>query len=129
MINFKYCDGDSPKEERNDCTVRALKISTGCKYYDAFRLLHNAGRKPNKGFFIEKMLKTNSYHFGHTFTKLKFRKPITLVKFIKKYNEGTYYVRKSRHVFVVKDGVVLDMYNPGAYSRVLMAWKVEPLLQ
>lgn len=129
MIDFKYCTGNSPSDEKNDCTVRALKIATGCKYYDAYKLLANAGRKPNRGFFVERLLKTNSFYFGCAFTKLKFRKPITLVRFVKKYDKGIFYVRKRGHVFVVKDGVAIDMMEPRPYSRIIMAWKVEPLLQ
>ena len=129
MIDFKYDKGNSPADERNDCTVRALKIATGCKYYDAYRFLSNAGRKSNRGFYIENVLKTSSFYFGCQFTKLKFRKPITLRKFITNNSKGTFYVRKRGHVFVVKDGVVYDEVKPGQYSMVLMAWKVEPLLQ
>jgi hypothetical protein len=129
VINFKYDKGNSPSEERNDCTVRALKIATGCKYYDAYRFLYNAGRKPNKGFYIEKVLKKSCFYFGCQFTKLSFRKPITLSKFIKNYDKGVFYLRKRGHVFVVKDGIVHDDIKPRPYSMILMAWKVEPLLQ
>lgn len=128
MINFKYDGGNSPSDERNDCSVRALKIATGCKYYDAYRLLFNAGRKPNRGFYIERLLKKSSFYFGCQFTKLKFRKAITLKRFLQNNSKGIFYVRKRGHVFVVKDGIIHDTIKPRQYSMILMAWKVEPLL-
>jgi len=39
---FKDCAG-SPEEERNDCTVRALAISTGMPYHDCYMYLANFG--------------------------------------------------------------------------------------
>jgi hypothetical protein len=123
---FKDCAG-SPEEERNDCTVRALAISTGMPYHDCYMYLANFGRKPNKGTNIRKFFKNNRTVFHYCFTKLKFRKSITLNKFVKKYPEGTFYVRKSKHVFVVKDGVAIDMSKPSTYCRITDAWEVTSL--
>ena len=55
---FKDCAG-SPENERNDCTVRALAISTGKPYWDAYTVLQTFGRKPNKGTNIRKFFKNN----------------------------------------------------------------------
>lgn len=120
---FKDCAG-SPDNERNDCTVRALAIATGESYHNCYMLLANFGRKPNRGTNIRKFFKSNSSVLGHQFKKLRFRKAITLNKFVKRYPIGTYYVRKSGHVFVVKDGVAIDMFKPGAYCRITDAWEV-----
>ncbi len=120
---FKDCGG-SPEYERNDCTVRALAISTGKPYEEAYSILQNFGRKPNKGTNIRKFFKNNKIVLGYWFKKLSFRKQITLNKFIKKYPEGTYYVRITRHVFVVKDGVAIDMVKPRTYCRITDAWSV-----
>lgn len=120
---FKDCAG-SPEEERNDCTVRALTIATGCSYHDAYMILANFGRKPNKGTNIRKFFKNNKTVFNFWFKKLRFRKQITLNKFVKKYPIGTYYVRISRHVFVVKDGVAIDAVRPKTYCRITDAWEV-----
>jgi hypothetical protein len=125
MIQYQYCSGNSPKDERNDCTVRALAIATDSKYYDAYKLLYNAGRKPNKGFHIERLLRSSCFYLGCQFVKLKFRKSITLNRFIKKYPAGIFYVKKRGHVFVVKDGIVLDMFKNGPYTKVIAAWRVE----
>jgi hypothetical protein len=120
---FKDCGG-SPEHERNDCTVRALAISTESSYHDAYMILHNFGRRPNKGTNIRKFFKNNRTVLNRAFKKLRFRKQITLNKFAKKYPIGTYYVRISRHVFVVKDGVAIDMTRPGPYCRITDAWEV-----
>jgi len=123
---YKDCAG-SPEEEHNDCTVRALVISTGMPYHDCYMYLANFGRKPNRGTNIRKFFKNNRTVFNSSFTKLKFRKAITLNKFVKLYPSGTYYVRKSRHVFVVKDGVAIDMSKPKTFCRITDAWEVKPL--
>lgn len=120
---FKDCAG-SPENERNDCTVRALTISTGKPYWECYNVLAKFGRKPNKGTNIRKFFKNNKTVFNFWFKKLRFRKQITLNKFIKKYPVGTYYVRISRHVFVVKDGVAIDAVRPKTYCRITDAWEV-----
>jgi len=124
MIEYYKDCGGSPEYERNDCTVRALAISTGLPYSDCYTVLANFGRKPNKGTNIRKFFKNNSSVLGFWFKKLRFRKQITLNKFIKKYSMGTYYVRISRHVFVVKDGVAIDMIKPKTFCRITDAWEV-----
>jgi hypothetical protein len=120
---FKDCGG-SPENERNDCTIRALAISTGEPYEKCYMKLWRFGRKPNKGTNIRKFFKNNKVIFGYCFKKLKFRKSITLNRFVKKYFFGTYYVRISGHVFVVKDGVAIDMTKPKTYCRITDAWEV-----
>ncbi len=122
---FKDCGG-SPDGERNDCTVRALAISTGRPYEEAYSILQTFGRKPNKGTNIRKFFKNNKIVLDFWFKKLRFRKQITLNKFVKKYPLGTYYVRITKHVFVVKDGVAIDMSKPRPYCRITDAWEVIP---
>jgi hypothetical protein len=120
---FKDCAG-SPENERNDCTVRALSISTSQPYHDCYMLLASFGRKPNKGINIKNFFKNNKAILGHIFKKMPFRKPITLYKFVRQYPLGTFYVRIRGHVFVVKDGVAIDMMKPKTYCRITDAWSV-----
>ena len=129
MIPFFKDSGGSPLEEKNDCTVRAQAVATGRPYHDCYMLLSTFGRKPNKGTSAVKFFSNNKCFFGHVFRKLKFRKPVTLRKFVKRYPEGTYYVRKSRHVYVVKDGVAIDTFRPKPLERITDAWEVVPLEQ
>lgn len=124
MINYIIEDAGSPSSERNDCTVRALAIATETSYNKAYMKLAAAGRKRNKGFHVCDILKSNSVHFDHTFKKLRFRKGITLRKFLKNYPKGIYYVQKRGHVFVIRDGAVLDTFKPGAYTIIIKAWEV-----
>ncbi len=124
MIEYFKDGGGSPDYERNDCTVRALAIATLVPYWKCYQVLAEFGRKPNKGTNIRKFFKNNKMVLGYWFKKLKFRKQITLNKFVKKYPEGTFYVRISKHVFVVKDGVAIDMVRPKTYCRITDAWEV-----
>jgi len=124
MIRYIEENGGSPPSEKNDCTVRALAISTGSTYNKAYMLLCSAGRKRNRGFVIEKFLKKNCSYLGHCFHKLPFRKPITIQKFIQKYPKGVFYTKIRGHVFVIKDGAVYDMVEPRPMQRVTAAWEV-----
>lgn len=124
MIKYQEDKGGSPPNENNDCTVRALAIATNSSYTKAYMLLCQAGRKHNRGFVIEKLLKKNCSYLGHSFFKLPFRKPITIQKFIKKYPKGVYYTKIRGHVFVIKDGTVYDMVEPRPMQRVTDAWEV-----
>ena len=126
MIGIKYQEekAGSPPEEKNDCTVRALAIATNSTYTKAYMILCNAGRKHNKGFYIEKLLKKNCSYLGHCFFKLPFRKPITVQKFIQKHPKGVYYVKIRGHVFVIKDSTVYDMVEPRPLQRITDAWEV-----
>lgn len=127
MIEHHYSTAGSPTNEQNDCTVRSLTISTGKPYQECYRYLFNCGRKPNKGFVTERMFKKKTnYILGSKFEKLPFRKKITLNKFLQKHPEGTYYVKKRGHVFVIKDSVVIDMLKPQRFCRIIKAWEVTP---
>lgn len=128
MIQFKEAHAGSPSFERADCTVRALALATDAPYYDAYKILSQAGRKSNQGFYVEKFFKKCNFMLGCQFTKLKFRKAVTLQKFLKNYPAGVFYIRKRGHVFVVKNGTVLDTCKPGPLTKVLMAWKVDRVI-
>ena len=127
MINYVFMDADSPSYERNDCTVRTLAITTKTPYLRAFAILSNAGRKRNRGFYIQKFLKTNKRVCGHFFKKLSFRNPITVNKFVQRYPTGTYYVLIRGHVFAIMNGTVYDTIEPKPGQRIKMAWRVEQI--
>lgn len=129
MINYIIEKGGSPDNERNDCTVRAMAIATETSYAKAYMKLAVAGRRRNCGFHVSNILKTQSIHFNCLFKKLRFRKPITLQKFIQRYPKGIFYVQKYGHVFVIRDGAVLDTYRPSPYVRITKAWEVTKLLK
>ena len=127
MIKYIEEGAGSPSNEKNDCTVRALAIATNSSYVKAFAVLCQAGRKRNRGFYIEDLLKRNTTHLKCSFEKLPFRKPITVTKFINRYPEGTFYIRVRGHVFVIKDSTVYDLVEPRPMQRVTMAWRVTSL--
>lgn len=127
MIKYVYNDAGSPNNERNDCTVRTLAITTKAPYLRAFAILCNAGRKRNRGFHIQKYFKTNKRVLNHFFKKLSFRNPITINKFVQRYPSGTYYALIRGHVFAIIDGTVYDIITPKPGQRIKMAWRVEQI--
>ncbi len=42
----------SELKERNDCTVKAIAIATGCTYKQAHKAMADAGRKNGKGAYV-----------------------------------------------------------------------------
>lgn len=126
-MKYIYDEAGSFEQERNDCTVRALALSTNTPYRMAYMMLCQAGRKRNRGFRIDKFLKNSSFYFGHSFFKLKFRKPITIRKFVEKYPKGIFYAKIRGHVFTIKDGTIFDMLEPKPGQRIVKAWRVEPV--
>ena len=48
---------DDGFNESRDCTVRALAISAGIKYYIAHNIARDAGRRNRCGFYVGKLIK------------------------------------------------------------------------
>lgn len=142
----------NPQDIQN-CTVRALANSTGMNLFDADDLLTKHGRERNKGTwnfhaaYIEAGLELvgvygttqqarGLYHnavFGerahanvsyHSYVELQ--KPgITLGKFIKEHQEGSYIILIKGHALALVDGETIDSHPTSAAVSVLMVYKVK----
>jgi len=115
---------DDGFNEYRDCTVRALAISAGIKYYIAHHIARDAGRKNRRGFYVPKIIKEAKKN-GLQFYKCV-RSSITIQKFLKKYPKGRFYCRRSGHAFAVIDGVILDTTPNTPYQRITEAYEFIP---
>jgi hypothetical protein len=115
------------KGEYNDCTVRALSIAAGMPYDEAHSLLAQAGRRPGHRFDFRGYMAGRTEFNGRTVTRVvmpAYRYP-TLAQFIKDFPKGTFILRKTGHVFAVKDGVAYDSAAVGARVRIKNVWYFE----
>lgn len=115
---------DDGFNENRDCTVRALAISTGIKYYVAHNIARDAGRKNRRGFYVPEIIKEAKKN-GLQFYKCV-RSSLTIQKFLKKYPKGRFYCRRSGHAFAVIDGVILDTTPNTPYQRITEAYEFIP---
>ena len=115
---------DDGFNETRDCTVRALAISAGIKYYIAHNIARDAGRRSRCGFYVPKIIKEAKKN-GLQFYKCV-RSSITIQKFLKKYPKGRFYCRRSGHAFAVIDGVILDTTPNTPYQRITEAYEFIP---
>jgi len=111
--------------EKNDCTVKALALSTKLSYEDAHELLRLRGRKNGRG--------CHSYVWGPAFNDAGytlvpvFIKAKTVMGIEKDPNfkkSNNYVVLVRGHILAVRDKKVLDWTN-GRRHRILAVYKVE----
>ena len=130
------------KGEQLDCAVKALSATFEIPYDEAHAFAATQWKRKNRRrTTTSQILKTMSEAcktpvFG------KSAKPISVVNnyptpkkvvkcrtklytFAKNHPEGTFYVLKRGHAFVVKNGEVLDDTKPG--SIVQHSWKIEDI--
>jgi hypothetical protein len=107
--------------ENNDCLVFSLALALDIPYKDAHDICKDSGRKNGEGWYIRKVVHTAA-SYGYNMTSILY------VDLVRKYNKlkfsagwfaktnpvGTFYVAKSGHCFVIKDGVI---YNEGGTNK------------
>lgn len=134
-------DGGRSESKRprqsNDCTAVALALATGVSYDAAYDYLKNErGRKCNRGANFPSNRKNDSA-FGYDFIwesypAIKGQRRMNIASFCATHPTGTYIARVSKHVFLVRDGIVYDAYQDyGSNNRILEprrcvygSWKV-----
>lgn len=138
---FAAMHGESvAREERNDCTVKALAAACGISYDVAHEALARSGRKPRRGSFlvarhfhmfgknllpVDPRNKINQYPKAHR--KLKHVTSYHPRRFPNVWKDGkTYIARSHRHVFAIIDGVTHDWSHCRAL-RVVQLFEVVDL--
>ena len=117
-LPYIYNDAGRKKDrpsERKDCTVRALAISTKTNYVVAHDFLKERGRRCRKTFLFPKK-RSDDYALGYAFIWKSFplrwwgKKRMNPERFAEEFPEGVYICRTAKHVYMVQDGVVHDIF-------------------
>ena len=116
-------DAGSPKDERRDCTVRALSIAAGIPYPVAHRALQSNGRIYRKGLSRKVWFGILDTHFqrviGHKGCTFN-----TVIPTLDKTKN--YIISKRGHSLAVIQGVVHDSFPPKPMSRISGIWEIIP---
>ena len=108
----------------NDCTVRALVLTRGLSYDEAYDVLKAAGRECNKRFLMVAYLSQQPWAHKIAFQAVKGERRMNPVTFTKQFSNGVYICRTAKHVFAVVDGVVLDDHKASPNRCIYTAWKI-----
>lgn len=124
--------------EQRDCAVRAISASFDMPYDEAHQFAENAwSRERKRGTSTQNILsffRSYKEYGGKSIQQMSNRSRYpykdgrvvecqsTLGKFAKSNPEGTYFVLLRSHATVIKGGVVLDNWSPGA--RINYVWKI-----
>ena len=138
MNNLPYIYNDAGRKqnrpsERNDCTVRALAISTNIDYSVAHDFLKERGRKCRKSFLFPKKRSDDcalGYEFvWKSFPLVKGKKRMSPERFAIEFSKGVYICKTVKHVYAVVSGVFNDTYKVGWYGGrcVYGCWKVKEI--
>tara|TARA_R100001132_G_C3272543_1_gene94536 strand:- start:3256 stop:3681 length:426 start_codon:yes stop_codon:yes gene_type:complete len=138
MNNLPYIYNDAGRKqnrpsERNDCTVRALAISTNIDYSVAHDFLKERGRKCRKSFLFPKKRSDDcalGYEFvWKSFPLVKGKKRMSPERFAIEFSKGVYICKTVKHVYAVVSGVINDTYKVGWYGGrcVYGCWKVKEI--
>lgn len=108
------------------CAVAALTYASkqSVEVVEAMSKLH--GFEIDRGMMDEEWRET-AEALGLKIRKIGFETPVTLSKFSKEYNPGLYFVCTKTHLFVVHDGLavdVLDNKKPSPRRLISEAWVV-----
>lgn len=107
-----------PVIEKNDCTVRALANATGMGYHEAFKLAEALGRRQGSGLKWKPLCELYA-----PYSTLN-RVITTVGAFAAQHPIGTFILHVRKHVFCLKDGVMLDTGASKPTARVDYAWTV-----
>lgn len=126
---FLSCDAGRAESRRsrqkNDCTVRALALARNLPYDEAYDILKAAGRQCSRGFQFPDWLNSQPWATKMPFPAVKGRRRMNLDAFTKAYPSGVFICRVAKHVFVVRDGVVLDTLENSPDRCIYTAWRIE----
>lgn len=140
-VFLSMCEDAKSMNENNDCTVKAIAITTGVPYPEVHAALKKAGRKDGKGANIYQMqvaCKALGYRmvsvpkekFLSKYPKSANLKNITThhpEKYNKVWKDGKNYIFSvTRHVAAVVDGVNHD-WTVGRFKRVQAVYEVTPV--
>lgn len=117
--------------QKNDCTVRALALTTGADYDATYDALAEAGRRCSQGFDFRTWAKDgvhNGFRFvWRPFPARRWAWRMNPVTFAMSHPRGRYILRVSKHVFACIDGMLMDTAPVETMRCVYGAWEVVPV--
>lgn len=129
---YQYTDGGRATSKRpkqtGDCTVRAIALTCGMAYDDAYDMLKKAGRKASQGFDINSFIRrrkliNNKRLIWTSYPAVKGKKRMNTRQFIEEHPRGTYILSQANHVSVVINGINYDLFE--SWERcVYGVWKI-----
>ena len=142
-ITFNDTQRDSDRMgENNDCSVKAVAISTQIGYEKAHAFLAQLGRKPRKGFVPDfdgtrwrgylnvpvgsEGYVTGLHRIGFKAESIDCWSGKTLGTTAKHLKNGRYMVQVKGHVAAVVDGKVEDWTGDSSRRKVINVWRVVP---
>ena len=130
MADFAWSKTDAGRssskrpKQVNDCTVRALALTRGLSYDEAYDLLKAAGRESNRRFLMVPYLNQQAWAQKIAFPAVKGERRMSPVTFTKQFSTGVYICRTAKHVFPVLNGVVYDDHKARPSRCIYTAWKI-----
>lgn len=122
-IEFKKFNNNPLGKENGDCVIRAISTALGKTWDEVYDDLVIIGRElkavPNSNFCYESYLK--EYELI-TPKVIKGQKRLTA----NEMSNGTYILRQANHLSVIKNGVLLDLWDCRK-KCVYKYWKIEEL--
>ena len=114
-------------KQKNDCTVRALALTFDLSYDDAYDLLHQNGRRSGRPFPFPAWIQhapLGQSLLWHSFPAVKGELRMRIATFCRLHPAGSWILLKSKHIFAVHNGVVLDEDAPRDNCCIYGAWEV-----
>lgn|ERR1017187_71118 len=141
MLNFQFNDAGRSQSKRpkqsNDCTVRALALAFNLDYDAAYDFLAKEGRECSRGFFIREFLDeiclNDRILFGLKLKRISFpaisgQPRMNVKRFCNQFYQETFLLRMSKHVAVVREGILLDTHDcRNGEKCVYLAYQILPL--
>lgn len=130
-MKFVYSDGGRSKYfkgKAGDCVVRAICNATGFDYKEVYDNVKDLLQHTPRNGLLRKETRDIMNYYGFEW------KPFMQIGTGTRYhlteedlpNEGTYVLKLSHHLTVIKDGVIYDTFNPsrGGTRCVYGFWKL-----
>lgn len=118
MPNCFIGKGTRHSFEKSDCSVIALSYALDIEYSVAHAICKKNGRIDNKGFNLRWVFNVNISKKSRQFMGRRIgyhtNKHITLQRFIKSHQEGTYIICVNHHYCCLIDGKLFNQWNKNA---------------
>lgn len=124
MLNDAGRSTSRRPKQSNDCTVRALALARGMEYDEAYDVLADAGRTCGRGFDFVTWVAGQPWARKIAFPAVKGQTRMNPASFVQQFPSGVFICRVAKHVFVVKNGVVHDVFENRPDRCIYTAWEV-----